>query len=242
MFGRRRPLHATALAPAFPARAFSASPGDLLKKSFAFLTTSSPSPPPDHALLDSPISEGPSGLDGVELNEAVEHDDGTRLTGVTGPAAEARKYPGGGGERALGMGVFLCRCVRPSRLFETASRAACSSLSMASSSGRLAASACSRTKLQHSDGGNKAGRDKLLESTFDETQSLAIEALCLERAKQLLNDPALAIQGDNPARIGNIGYFMAGQQAPGGDRRALRLVDFQGFHNAKRNLGRWKGL
>ena len=46
-------------------------------------------------------------LNGVELNEAMKHDDGAGPAAATDPAAEARKDPGGVGERTLGTRVFL---------------------------------------------------------------------------------------------------------------------------------------
>ena len=48
-------------------------------------------------------------FDGVELDEAREHDDGARLSIVAGPTAEACKDPGGEGKRALWMRVLLAR-------------------------------------------------------------------------------------------------------------------------------------
>ena len=46
-------------------------------------------------------------LDGVEFGEAAEHDDGTRFSIVSGPAAEAREDPGSEGERPFGMRILL---------------------------------------------------------------------------------------------------------------------------------------
>ena len=46
-------------------------------------------------------------LDGVELGEASDHDDGAWLSVVAGPAAEPCEDPGGIGERAFGMRVLL---------------------------------------------------------------------------------------------------------------------------------------
>src|SRR3990172_11122100 len=69
-----------------------------------------PLPSPARGLPDSHMSQHPTMLDGVELNQALEHDDGAGLSVVAGPAAEARKDPRGIGERALGMRIFLpCR-------------------------------------------------------------------------------------------------------------------------------------
>src|SRR5713101_1591665 len=48
-------------------------------------------------------------FDGVEANQALEHDDGTRLSVVAGPAAQACQDPGGECERASGMRIFLAR-------------------------------------------------------------------------------------------------------------------------------------
>ena len=46
-------------------------------------------------------------FEGVELGEASEHDDGTWLSVIAGPAAEPCEDPCGIGERAVGMRVFL---------------------------------------------------------------------------------------------------------------------------------------
>jgi hypothetical protein len=62
-----------------------------------------------------------------------------------------------------------------------------------------------------SDGSNpdfyKQGSRRHLSQTdlLQDARRLDVEAPCLERAEQLLDDPALAIEGDNPAGIGNIG-------------------------------------
>ena len=44
---------------------------------------------------------------GLELEPAVEHDDGPGFSVVTGPSAEAGADPCAVGERGLGVGVFL---------------------------------------------------------------------------------------------------------------------------------------
>src|ERR1700680_5269160 len=48
-------------------------------------------------------------FDGLEANEALEHDDGTRFSVVAGPAAQACEDPGGECERASVMRIFLAR-------------------------------------------------------------------------------------------------------------------------------------
>ena len=66
-------------------------------------------------------------------------------------------------------------------------------------------------ELQYSHRGDQAGGDQFLERTaFCETQCLDIEALGLERSEQLLDGPALTIEGDYPAGIASIVYPMAG--------------------------------
>ena len=94
-------------------------------------------------------------------------------------------------------------------------------------------------ELEHGDGGNEARRDQLLERTaVAETQRLDVEALGLQRAEQLLDEPALAIERDDPARIGGIGDFVAGQQAPVSNWHARWGVHFQGLHQGERHRGR----
>lgn len=46
-------------------------------------------------------------LDGVELGEASEHDDGTRLSIIAGPAPQSCEDPCGIGQRTGGMWVLL---------------------------------------------------------------------------------------------------------------------------------------
>jgi hypothetical protein len=48
-------------------------------------------------------------LDGVELGDASDHDDGAWLSVVAGPATEPCEDPGGIGERALRMWILLLR-------------------------------------------------------------------------------------------------------------------------------------
>src|SRR3954451_22346787 len=46
-------------------------------------------------------------FDGLELEPSFEHDDGSWLAVVAGPAAKARADPAGEGERAFRVGVLL---------------------------------------------------------------------------------------------------------------------------------------
>src|SRR6185436_11504179 len=64
----------------------------------------STSPP---RLQDSHISEAPPMLDGVELGEPSEHDNGAWLSVVAGPTAESCEDPRGVGKRALRVRVLL---------------------------------------------------------------------------------------------------------------------------------------
>src|SRR5690606_27497242 len=66
--------------------------------------------PDSHIILGAlPMSceQGCATFHGLELEPSLEHDDGSWLAVVAGPAAQASADPGGVGERALGMGVFL---------------------------------------------------------------------------------------------------------------------------------------
>src|SRR5829696_3796807 len=72
------------------------------------LRASRPSPP---GLADSHIAlrgnEGGAAFGGLELEPALEHDDGSGLAVVAGPSAEAGADPCRIGERAPGVGVAL---------------------------------------------------------------------------------------------------------------------------------------
>ncbi len=46
-------------------------------------------------------------FDGVEVGDAPEHHDGTRLTVITGPASQAGKDPGGECKGSFRVGIFL---------------------------------------------------------------------------------------------------------------------------------------
>src|SRR5215207_296948 len=80
--------------------------------------------PLPNGLADSHIAlrgnEGGAAFGGLELEPALEHDDGSGLAVVAGPSAEAGADPCRIGERAPGWGL-RCRSVLPSRLLHKAS-------------------------------------------------------------------------------------------------------------------------
>ena len=115
-------------------------------------------PPPPAGLLDSHIVfDAVSALYGAELVEAMEHDDGSGFSVVSGPSSEAGADPGGEGEGAFWVGVF-CFSVLPSSVVETASRAGRSSASKASWSGRRALPSRSWTICEAGDAGHERHR------------------------------------------------------------------------------------
>src|SRR5215218_9416441 len=81
--------------------------------------------PLPNGLADSHIAlrgdEGGAAFGGLELEPALEHDDGSGLAVVAGPSAEAGADPCCIGERAPGVGVALSFGL-PSRLWHKASR------------------------------------------------------------------------------------------------------------------------
>src|ERR1700693_2666479 len=102
-------------------------------------------------------------FDGLEANEALEHDDGTRLSVVAGPAAQACEDPGGEGERASGMRIFLAR----SLAFEVC-RDRFESEAIFRVEGvfqrALTDPVALADELQHGHGGNQARRNQFFET------------------------------------------------------------------------------
>ena len=65
-------------------------------------------PSPASGLLDSHIVfDAVSALYSAELIEAMEHDDGSGFSVISGPSSEAGADPSGEGEGAFWVGVFL---------------------------------------------------------------------------------------------------------------------------------------
>src|SRR5215217_4176965 len=58
------------------------------------------------------------------------------------------------------------------------------------------------------------------------------QALVLERAKELFDDPALLVPGDDPPSIGRIGDRMSGQEQPMNGLSPVRGVQLDDFHEA----------
>src|SRR5690349_7410384 len=150
--------------------------------------------PSGQALLDSHIAEGPSVLDGMELDEAMEHDDGSWLAIVAGPSAEPCDDPGGKGERALGMRVLLPRGFA----FEAGRDTLENRLVIGIESVFERTFGCTLAlahELQDGDGGDQAGSDQLLErAALGQPRGFNIEAVRLQGAEQLFDGPALAIE------------------------------------------------
>ena len=177
-------------------------------------------------------------FDGVELYEALQDDDGSWLSVVSGPTAEAGEDPSGVGERACWVWIFLslgfafedCRDGFDGGLIlgidGVLERAAGGSVAFSD-------------ELEHADGGDQAGGDELFEGpAFGEAQGLDVEALGLEGPEQLLDDPALAVEGDDAAGVGEIGDVAGGPQAPVGGGLTGRRRRLHGLDQIEADGGR----
>jgi hypothetical protein len=67
--------------------------------------------------------------------------------------------------------------------------------------------------------------------TFDLTV-LDTQALVLQRAEELFDDPALLVPGNDPPGIGCIGHRMSGQEQPMNGLGPFRRVQFDDFNEA----------
>src|SRR5712692_12016033 len=150
------------------------------------------------SLSDSHIvkRQSSSVLDRSEVLEASSHDLGSGLAVVAGPAAEAGDDPGGEGERALGVGIALPFCLARELGrdgFEDGLVVRIEGIGQA----LVGVAVAGLDKLLDGDGRDGGGGDEV-----DHRLRLAdiggfdIEARRLERAEELFDDPAPAIDVD----------------------------------------------
>lgn len=124
-------------------------------------------------------------FDGLEANEALEHDDRSWLSVVAVPAAQACEDPSGECKGTFRVRIFLTYGfafeVFRDR-FESGPIVGVKGVFEGAFSDAVALA----HELQHSHGGNEAGGDQLFERpVFGLAQSFDVEALGLERPEQL---------------------------------------------------------
>ncbi len=174
------------------------------------------------------LSEAPTVLHGSELVKASEHNDGSGLAVVSGPAAEPGADPGGEGEGALGMGVFLFLGLafelRRYRL-ERGLLVRLEDIRERPLGGPVAL----LHQLKHADGGDQRRSGKLFERAFGDAHALDVEAPGLQRAEQLLDQPAPAIKPGDPSRRGEVADLVGGQQPPMSRLDTVGRIDLARF-------------
>jgi len=180
-------------------------------------------------------------LYGAELIEAVEHDDGSWFSVVSGPSTEAGADPCGEGQRAFGMMVFLLfgfAFERGRDGFEVGLVFGFEDVLQRS----FGASVAILDHLHAGDAGLKGHRTEHPEGGGLHGHALDVEASGLDGAEQLLDHPAPAIELRDPARLLEGLDPVAGQQPPVRRRHPGRGVDLARLDKedrlARRHAGR----
>src|SRR5579862_6353100 len=160
-------------------------------------------------------------LDGMELGEASEHDDGAWLAIIAGPSAQSCEDPGGIGQRTGGMWVLLLGGLAFEALRDPfQSRLIAGIEDVAERTFGFAIALVD--ELHNLDGGDQNGGDELFERpVLLLTQRFDIKALGLHGPEQLLDGPAQTIEADDAAGVGNVVRLMGGHQEP--DCRLLSI-------------------
>src|SRR5450432_3231352 len=190
-------------------------------------------------LLDSHIVElGESGecVAGVlELSPSVEHDDRTGFAVIAGPASQSGADPGGVGERAFWMRIFLtgglafelgAKRLQQGRIFELEG--------VARRSQPLDGAAIARMdQLLNRDGGDQRGGGQFAERLIvGDAQRFDIKALRLHRKEQLLDRPAASIKIGDFERLLHNANRTGGYETPmnGFAWRGIDLPEVDDIH------------
>src|SRR5450432_410604 len=190
-------------------------------------------------LLDSHIVElGESGecVAGVlELSPSVEHDDRTGFAVIAGPASQSGADPGGVGERAFWMRIFLtgglafelgAKRLQQGRIFELEG--------VARRSQPLDGAAIARMdQLLNRDGGDQRGGGQFAERLIvGDAQRFDIKALRLHRTEQLLDRPAASIKIGDFERLLHNANRTGGYETPmnGFAWRGIDLPEVDDIH------------
>ena len=179
------------------------------------------------------------------IRHPSEHDEWAGFSVVSGPSAEAGADPGGVGERAFGMRVLLPLGLALPVRRRGASRKGCrpqlEGVEDGSWRGFLAwrGAVPGVDQLLDDDGGDEQHGDHLLaRQILGLAQGIDGEALGLERAEQLFDGPAAAVEvGDGEGVLGAC-RLDGGQQSPVQRRRPGRGIDFADVDGGDLHRGR----
>src|SRR5271165_1430937 len=94
-------------------------------------------------------------------------------------------------------------------------------------------------KLHDARGGDEPGRRQALERVAVAQETVfEVETLRFEHAEELFHDPAIAIEVDDPRRLGERACGMRGQQTPDDRLFGRRRVDLARLDELERDAGR----
>src|SRR5215218_6675802 len=185
-------------------------------------TASSAVNPLPNGLADSHIAlrgdEGGAAFGGLELEPALEHDDGSGLAVVAGPSAEAGADPCRIGERAPGVGVALSFGPAFEALaqgFEEGQVVRAEGVGDGPEAALSGAAVAGVDELLDGDGGDKGRHGELAPgAVLADAHRLDVEALGLEGTEQLLDRPAAAVQVGDREGLGRIRDRERGEEPP----------------------------
>src|ERR1700687_680424 len=171
---------------------------------------------PAKALGHAHIFEAPSYRDGVEVFEAVLHGDGAWRFGrwIAVPAAEAADDPSGPGKAVGRMRVPEPFTLGLEILVEGAER--CDLVGIEGKPDRLIAATIARLQeLERNDRRLGGDRDQLKEPVGGgDLAVFELEALRLEDAEELLDQPAPLVPFDNAPGLFCIRHWVSGEKPP----------------------------
>src|SRR5215207_313323 len=173
-------------------------------------------------LADSHIAlrghEGGAAFGGLELEPALEHDDGSGLAVVAGPSAEAGADPCRIGERAPGVGVALSFGLAFEALaqgFDEGQVVRAEGVGDGPEAALTGAAVAGVDELLDGDGGDERRHGELAPGgVLADAHRLDVEALGLEGAEQLLDRPAAAVQVGDREGLGRIRDRERGEEPP----------------------------
>src|SRR5215218_3917842 len=177
--------------------------------------------PLPNGLADSHIAlrghEGGAAFGGLELEPALEHDDGSGLAVVAGPSAEAGADPCRIGERAPGMGVALSFGLAFEALaqgFDEGQVVRAEGVGDGPEAALTGAAVAGVDELLDGDGDEGRHGELAPGGVLADAHRLDVEALGLEGAEQLLDRPAAAVQVGDREGLGRIRDRERGEEPP----------------------------